>query len=459
MSTFRLLANPFLLVCIALGLAMSGCNMSTGKKAIVGNDGDKTSNNDINLPCKLNTSATTSNPTNDKISLTIDGSASMLGYVKNSNSRYVKTLKLLDQITLAHNGGVEYFRLDDNKKKIGRAEFQKTAVSDFYTGQTSKIADAFNPISSTPTSSGNQLLVIVTDLQPDDGDVAIISKRMLEDYLKKDGQAVAIWGIKSEFDGLVYPPNNSPSYSFTTKSLEKGRPFYILMAGSYASIVEFGKTLRSQGGSLFAEQAQFTIFTPTQLVKSPAYLSAPKNDLPNGIDKRENLVADDKFPIDAPENQPVQLLEFGANSGDGGNGIKYELEYQPSPDTAVPTKLEPKYQSLKYNSNPEKPDFISAETPPSLTITSAVIKNKLAIELKINPTNFPQGLYYTTADLVAKTVAPPSGWTDWNDAGKKDGSKTQGLNDFLNTLSINTSSVMQSKPPVFARLCYGFKRN
>jgi hypothetical protein len=383
----------------------------------------------------------------------------MLGYVKNGNSRYAQVLKLLDQITLAHPGGIEYFRIDDNKKSIERNEFQKTSTSEFYTGKTSKIADAFSVGMPKSKPDGERLLVIVTDLLPDDGDVASVSKRMLEDYLKKDGQAVAIWGIRSEFDGLVYPPNNAPSYSYTSKSIEKGHPFYILLAGDYLSIVEFAKTLRSQGGDLFATQSKFTIFTPSQFIKMPTYLVDPKNDLPNGIDKRGNLTADDNFLMDVPEHQPVQLLEFSENGNKDKSSINYELDQQINPDTAMPSNLEPKYQTRKYNNDSEKPDFIPTATPQSLTLTSAVTNNKLNVELKLNPGTFPQGLYYTTVDLIPKTIVPPTTWADWNETGKKDGSKTEGLNDFLKTLSINTSAAMQTNPPVFARLCYGFKRN
>lgn len=70
-----------------------------------------------------------------------------------------------------------------------------------------------------------------------------------------------------------------------------------------------------------------------------------------------------------------------------------------------------------------------------------------------------RGLYYITADLTARSIQAPAVWREWDDGGKKDGSKTQGLNDFLNSLSINTTSVMKEKSPVVARLCYGIQRN
>ena len=79
--------------------------------------------------------------------------------------------------------------------------------------------------------------------------------------------------------------------------------------------------------------------------------------------------------------------------------------------------------------------------------------------MKFDPAKIERGLYYITADLTARSIQAPAVWKEWDDGGKKDGSKTQGLNDFFNSLSINTTSVMKEKSPVVARLCYGIQRN
>jgi hypothetical protein len=185
-------------------LTVSGCQQ--GQKAVGTIEGGKVADGNIALPCKLgdDRTATSTSTSKSKVILTLDGSASMVGYAKDSNSRYIQTLKLLDRVSLAASGGVEYARIDSGRKPIDRAEFQKSFGTSFYTGQTSKLADAFPDLK---TAKGEQLIAVVTDLQPDDGDVNLVSKRMLEDYLKKDDYAVAIWGVRSEFDGKVYPPN------------------------------------------------------------------------------------------------------------------------------------------------------------------------------------------------------------------------------------------------------------
>jgi hypothetical protein len=141
-------------VLMAILLAVSGCQQ--GQKAVGTIEGGKADGN-IALPCKFSDDKTdTSTATNkSKVVLTLDGSASMVGYAKDSNSRYIQILKLLDRVSLAASGGVEYARIDSGRKPIDRAEFQKSFGTSFYTGQTSKLADAFPDLK---TAKGEQLI-------------------------------------------------------------------------------------------------------------------------------------------------------------------------------------------------------------------------------------------------------------------------------------------------------------
>ena len=297
-------------VLLAVLLALTGCQQSP--KAIGTNEGGKVADGNIALPCKFgeDKAATNASANKSKIVLTLDGSASMVGYAKDANSRYVQTLKLLDRVSLAAPGGVEYARIDSGRKSIDRAEFQRSFGAGFYTGQTSRLADAFPDLK---TAKGEQLIAVVTDLQPDDGDVNAVSKRMLEDYLKKDGYAVAIWGVRSEFEGKVYPPNNAPAYDFAGKSSNNGRPFYILLLGRYEAIAEFAKTIRSADeSSLLKDRSHLTIFTADRTIASPSYLTASQDNLPKGVSAPDSL-SQDRFSMENGE-QPIQFLEVDENS-------------------------------------------------------------------------------------------------------------------------------------------------
>ena len=442
-------------VLLALVLTVSGCQPSP--KAIGSNEGGKVADGSIALPCKLGESKTAADaPTNkSKFILTLDGSASMVGYAKDTNSRYVQTLKLLDRVSLAAPGGVEYARIDSGRKPIDRTEFQKSFGTSFYTGQTSKLADSFPDLK---TVKGEQLIAVVTDLQPDDGDVNKVSKQMLEDYLKKDDYAVGIWGVRSEFEGKVYPPNNAPGYDYSGKSATNGRPFYILLLGRYEAIADFAKTIRSaDSNSLLKDRSHLTIFTADRTIANPSYLTASQDNLPKGISSPDSL-SQYRFLMESNE-QPIQFLEINENSNPDKQALKYTLKYQSNPDTAVPTQLEPKYNGRKYNEDPAKPDFAPSNNKQLIDVSSSLTDDKLDIEIKFDSAKIDRGLYYITADLTARSIQAPAVWKEWDDGGKKDGSKTQGLNDFLNSLSINTTSVMKEKSPVVARVCYGIQRN
>jgi hypothetical protein len=449
----RLKSITFPAILLGIVLTTSGCTSS--KKAVGTAEGEKVSEGTIALPCKLDDQAAVNkSPDKSKVILTLDGSASMVGYSKDGNSRYIQTLKLLDRVSLAAPGGVEYARIDSGRKQIGRDEFQKAFGSEFYTGQTSKLADAFPDLK---TAKGEQLIAVVTDLQPDDGDVNRVSKRILEDYLKKDGYAVAVWGIRSEFDGKVYPPNNLPAYDYAGKTTSVGRPFYILLLGRYEAITDFAKTVRSADSSLLKDQSHLTIFTADRTITSSSYLTPSQDDLPKGVSAPDSL-SQDRFLMENG-NQPIQFLEVGENSDPERQGLKYTLNYQPNPDTAIPTQLEPLHHARKYNEELNKPEFIASDNKSLIDISASLNNDKLGIEMKFDPAKIDRGLYYLTADITAKSVQAPAVWKEWDDSGKKDGSKTQGLNDFLNSLSINTTSVMKEKSPVVARLCYGIQRN
>jgi hypothetical protein len=456
----RLLARPYpsiayYPVLMLVLLALSACQHSP--KAIGTNEGAKVADGNIALPCKFaeDKTAIDASANKSKIILTLDGSASMVGYAKDGNSRYVQTLKLLDRVSLAAPGGVEYARIDTGRKSIDRAEFQKSFGSGFYTGQTSRLADAFPDLK---TAKGEQLIAVVTDLQPDDGDVNAVSKRMLEDYLKKDGYAVAIWGVRSEFEGKVYPPNNAPAYDFTGKSANNGRPFYILLLGKYEAIADFAKTIRSaDSSSLLKDRSHLTIFTADRTIANPSYLAASDDNLPTGVTS-PNSLSQDRFSIENGE-QPMQFLEVNENSNPDKQSLKYALKYQANPDTATPDRLEPSYHLSKYNEERDKPAFTDSSNKSLVDISSSLTDDKLGVEMKFDPAKIDRGLYYVTADLTARSIQAPAVWKEWDDGGKKDGSKTQGLNDFLNSLSINTTSVMKEKSPVVARLCYGIQRN
>jgi hypothetical protein len=438
------------------GTVLSSCSPVTG--GAVGVTEGKKADGKIGLPCKL--PAPASNESGKQvISLVVDGSASMLGYVKTPGSRYLQVIKLLDSLALSNAGGVTYARLDDGGKAINREEFQKAQSPAFYTGKTNRTSDALNeqPIAATKDDKAakvqpDKLLAIVTDLQQDDGDIKLTSKRILDNYLKKDGYAVAVWGFKSEFNDSVYPLNNSAKFAYASKDIASGRPFYLLLVGKSEAIANFAKELRAQAGSLVSDHNQLTIFSPSQAAQDAVYLNEPK-DLPNGISTPKSLSAGG-FAIDDGD-QPMSFLKI---KDDGRSKIKYSLPWKPTSDLAPPRSLEAITTITKYSS--DKKDFADAGIGQNdFKVISQLDNKNVNLEVELNQGAFSTGLYYVKSDLRATGLQSPATWDGWDDKTGKDGSKTEGLKDFLGSLGLNAAAVMKEKPLTVGRLCYGIQKS
>jgi hypothetical protein len=430
-------------------IGLTGCQGVSGG-AIGTTEGEAAPVNKTALACKLpEAQATESKP---KISLLIDGSASMLGYAKTPNSRYLQILKLLDSLSLSNAGGVDYARLDDGGKSIARAEFQQAQTPAFYTGKTNKTSDALNePAAKAKTE---KLLAIITDLQQDDGDIKLTSKKILDNYLRQEGYAVAVWGFKSEFDDYIYPLNNSAKFPYKSKDIASGRPFYLFLVGKKEAITTFAKEFRAQGDSLVSDaHNHLTIFSPQQVANEVAYLNAPL-ELPRGIKTPVSLVQEG-FAIE-DGGQPIRLLET-SDTADKAK-IQYTLPWKTNPDFAQPRELLSFNNFIKYNSDkksfePEK------NVNGGFAITSQMGDQKISVEVAIDPPTLQAGLYYLKTDLQATAVQVPNYWNDWDDPTDKNGAKTAGLKDFLGSLALNTSAILKEKPLIVARLCHGLQKN
>jgi hypothetical protein len=438
-----------------LAASLIWCGGLTSCKPVSGGavgviEGQK-SDGKIGLPCKLPTPASGTD-SKQQISLIVDGSASMLGFAKTTGSRYLQIIKLLDSLTLSNAGGVEYARLDDGGKVISRSEFQQAQSVGFYNGKTNRTADMLN--GATAKDKSEKLVAIITDLQQDDGDIKLTSKKILDNYLKKPGYAVAVWGFKSEFNDYIYPLHNIPKFPYASKDIATGRPFYLLLVGRHESIVSFAKELRGQAGALFSDaHNQLTIFSPGYATQDVVYLNEPK-DLPTGITAPRSLSLNG-FAID-DGNQPMAFLEMKDAEK---SKIQYSLPWKLTSDLAAPRSLETSTSIVKYDA--EQKDF-AVDTNLSkgdFRVISKSDDKKIDVDLEINPAGFTRGLYYAKTDLQAIGLQTPTSWDAWDDPTGKNGAKTEGLKDFLGSLGLNASAVMKEKPLTVARLCHGIQKN
>jgi hypothetical protein len=448
--TSRLLAPHFVILLI-VAVVLNGCK-PVGQEAVGVVEGKPVSDKQIGLPCQL--AAKTENAAGKYlISFAIDGSASMAGFVKSSNSRYGKVLEILDNISLVNPGQVEYLRFDESVKKLDRAGFQQAKTPAFYTGKTNKIADVLE--SSAPKTE--KLVMIVTDLQQDDGDTKQATKKLVDNYLKIPGYGVAIWGFKSEFDGSIYPPNSTAPYPYQATTLAKGHPFYILMVGKVEHLNDFTKQMRTQGSSLLTDNSQqFSLLSSDSLTEDVAYLKGETKAMPSGFSAPSSLLLNGVALKDG--GQPIGMLEMGSRAE------KSKMEY------SLSTKVSADQGSswiTQTNTTVKKLDDTQSSFVVDPTVKAADFQAKHAIKdqgidvsIEINPDGFKNGLYYATTDVQVVALKTPGQWDSWHDGGgQNNGAKTAGLKEFLDSLAVGVSTLTKAKPVTIARVCHGIQKN
>ncbi len=420
------------------------------------------------------------------ITVDVDGSASMLGYVSDRSSRYVQTLKLLDQ-TLSLGGlrpktSTNYYR---SGQSVTRSDFRKAQLPVFYNNTEPKFPNISVPIQGfiTPPKEKDTLLVIVTDLDQAAGDVTILNQKIQQTYLNenKPGYAVAIWAVKSEFTGTVYVQEQEKilTFSFPNEhSNEKVRPFYVIFIGHYSDIVSYFNTLKTQGVSLI-EGSQFAIFSPHNIVKKISYLDKNLEEKPpeeQAIAQDWNL-SNNLVRVQA-QDQNSQLWQIPSNQTEAvkiqdsinlmplNNTLKLDIN---SIHTIKKIQVFDKFSRQFKKSQEMLLDESSLQNVINIGEWSSPKSQenegqKLSFVATINPDKFPEsGIYLFTIDVVVKNLQEQSWWKDWSwTAGidkEQDGSKTHNLLNFLRGLKTTTTNVMAENPPKIGRFCYVLQKD
>jgi hypothetical protein len=410
------------------------------------------------LPTQSNSSQT--ELSNIKVAIHIDGSGSMLGYVSNPNSSYIETLKLVDN-TFSLTSDVEYYRFGV-KSKLNRSQFQKAQKPEFYNGKTLEFpgvsSDLAGQINSQKTLA--QLLVLVTDLEQNDGDVTRVSQAIQKNYLNSNSSenAVAIVGIKSEFDGKIFNPSNPNIFSVYTQPNIRRRPFYLILMGSSSAISTYLAKLQQNSRDIINSN-QIAIFSPQQPLKSSAYLSSSPSEIPKEVKIVKSL---NNGKVALQSGDRIQLLKLLKKA-------PADLKFKDRVDLATinhTVPLDPQSIDTKINSEFfDKKAFRSADNSSIVELKEwQISSNKLDFVNQIGSEKFPEpGVYKFTIDVVARGLENiNSKWEDWNwnsSQDKKDeGSKTRGLFTFLDGLNTISNDLMGKNPPLIARFCYGIQK-
>ncbi|WP_017296359.1 hypothetical protein [Geminocystis herdmanii] len=279
------------------------------------------------------------------VSLNIDGSDSMLGYVTIPNNNYAKALELLANAVInTNNVNVAYKRIGDDKT-ITRDNLRRDATSrTFYDGNDSTYEAVSSPIQTAitpPVEGKDKLTIIVTDLEGDDG--GKIAEVLAQNYLNKDEKnqdyTVGIWAVKSQFNGIIYDPNTGKAkFSYTTegKSSEGFRPFYVLFIGKYDQIATYFDELKKLDTEIHKDSKMLIFPTKKILLQNPISLGnlegrKSNSKLPENNQLQRIFALDDGNVIVSTQdanNEPYELFDIVDNTES-----KLAINYQvPFPD-------------------------------------------------------------------------------------------------------------------------------
>ncbi|GGA57865.1 hypothetical protein [Okeania sp. KiyG1] len=419
-------------------------------------------------------------PEQINISLNIDGSESMPGYLANGGSRYVKTIELLERTFFISNSPdlVKYYRVGGpEKQNIDRSKFLEAKTEIFYREDrvTSNLAGTI-----IPQREGKELLVLISDLYQNQGDVTALNQKIREHYLNKEGYAAAILAIRSEFNGTVYVVGSNREdfnflYNTEGKAIEEFRPFYVVFLGPYEHILYYFNKLKRDGGELM-KNSEFTIFSPSNIVNDLSVigeLTNPDKAIP-GL-RRPFSLNNGKVAIELPTSQPIELLEINRNFQEE-IAINYKVSLPilnqytlPPSANSIQAKIsESKFfdESTKELISPSKESTISTKLSKSMQFSDWKPDEKnreLSFKTTIKPSELPQpNIYFFQVDLIANGLGEQDWWQNWNcedRACENDGSKTHNLEHFLLGLKSITTDLMENNPIKFARLCYAIQKN
>jgi hypothetical protein len=429
---------------IVLMSVITSCNRQN--TAIGTREGD-TKGDKQSLPCQLANSIDKNSSDNSHVSgaIFVDASGSMAGYVNSSGSKYADVINSLDSIFDPQQ--TKYFSFDSTAKSINRDTFFESARQpSFYQGKDSKIDLAIDSEQGHKSS----LVVVVTDLEQDKGDVNRIVQK-LATYIQKPNSAVGLIGIKSNFNGTVYNLNNSHfSYS-------KERPFYLLAIGNEAEVTNLIGKIKKK----FEKSAQTLIFRHQLPGDELAYLKVPgakveslrgKLSIPQSLQQDIRIERGD---------QPIELLEIDKRAREPLTGLNYQLQFSEGEDKTVPALSTNRVQVTKVLAYDPKTKKMEENT----TATKALKLNltqqgkTATVNVTIDAQDLPVGMYYMTADLPTTGLMIPNGWKDWhqdiNKSRNNDGSKTMGLLDFIDSLGNKVSEQQR----IAGRLCFAIQRN
>ena len=457
------------LVLVLMAVLLTSCNKKEELKCEIPNVNSvngKTANKSDNL----------------NVAIYADGSGSMLGYVKDGESNYIKALKSLRNVfELTGKLPVEYYRIGTPMQKITGGEYYTDgASSDFYDGSNAKYKAVSSPIDAAiipAVKDQHKMTVIITDLQQDSGDVTRLNKKIQDAYfnLQKKDYAVGVWAVKSEFNGKVYPEENNSIKPFvynSGKQIDKLRPFYVLFIGPYQDVRYYFGQLQKYDSHQLLANSKLMIFHPDHILDKISSLETPPESLPKGITSSLSLVRDGVIA----NKGNYELLQI--NPGQQENlTINYSIPFSPSEYSLLidTNSLKPKVKAEKVDKFAQafKPVDSNSALSNAIEFKDWQIlpkENKLKFSAIVQPDKFAEpGIYKLQFDILSQNLETPSWWKEWDwqtKSSEEDGTKTHGVKEFFmalknrtETMKAEESNNKEESQLLVGHFCYGIKKD
>ena len=422
-------------------------------------------------------------PISDKLVARIyfDATLSMQGFVVPGSTHYTQICPYLESVIVSgwRDETVSFFRFGervelidrDTYLQVGDKSFYQTDIgiktyiekiienedrlvkpqeegSDTLEGAT-EIDENNMPEEGTESdSTENRLVVIVTDLFQDNGDINRLIPELKEKCIKK-GVDVGLFGLRSQFDGTVYDigigEGSSLRYRSTPDNPETFRPFYLLVLGKHADIAHYFDRLKSNGFS----EAETIIFS--------RYLVNPLLSFKEAEVDTDNL---NKKIVNRVHSQNPILEQYEIVRNSEPAKIFAKMEYNPlrhamsfdSNTFTFEVSIIAEHKPDRNGENERSSDAMNG-----LEVTPTFSKNELTVEFALT-TFLPRKaiyLYEVTLNPAIDTYKVPDWCSDWNMRTRRNGAKTLNLVNFVRGL---TETTVREHLPKIAQFYFYIKK-
>ena len=414
-------------------------------------------------------------PVSDRLVARIyfDATLSMQGFVAPSSTHYTRICPYLESVIVSgwRDETVSFFRFGERVEPINRNTYLQVGDESFYQTDIGiktyieKIIeneDPFKPpmegsntfedrteidVNNIPEegtktdSTESRLVVIVTDLFQDNGDINRLVPELKEKCIKK-GVDVGLFGLRSQFDGTVYdigigegssmPHRSSPG---DTKTF---RPFYLLALGKYADIAHYFDRLIANGFS----EAETIIFS--------RYLVSPLLSFDGAkIEDLENLIGDT-----IAKKPDSRLKEYRIRNKKEPSKISAKMKYELLPHAmSFDSNIFDSSPDVEHNRpNSDRKKEISQAAKECLGVTSTSAKNgngnELIVDFELDSRVLPRRtvyLYKVALHPKIDTYQVPEWCSEWDMGTGRNGAKTLNLVNFVDGLTDIAVSEHQPK--------------